>query len=46
MMSATLLDFEPGAWIAFTTVALFTVARIAISFGLWAGDIDDLDIDG
>jgi hypothetical protein len=40
MMSATLLDFEPGAWVAFGVVVVFVGARTVGWLGLWPGDWD------
>jgi hypothetical protein len=43
MTSATLLDFEPGAWVAFGVVVAFVVARVA---GWPETMADDFDFDG
>jgi hypothetical protein len=40
MMSATLLDFEPGAWVAFGAFVAFVVARLAGWPGVPPGDFD------
>ena len=40
MTSATLLDFEPGAWIAFGVIAVLVVGGMLARFGLLPGDFD------
>jgi hypothetical protein len=42
MMSFTLLDFEPGAWVAFAAFVLLVGFRLGGWIGLW----DGLDFDG